>query len=43
LSLNWQVPTLLATGSVNKTVKLWSIEGDKPQILHTMKTNVRET
>jgi periodic tryptophan protein 1 len=37
LSMNLEVPTLLATASVNKTVKLWNIENDKPQILETIK------
>lgn len=39
LSYNPQIPNFLATGSVDKNVKLWDIT-NTPQLLHTFKAQV---
>jgi len=40
LSYNSQIPDYLATSSVDKTVKLWTIEGGQPKLVYTANVNL---
>jgi periodic tryptophan protein 1 len=41
IACNPVIPNLLATASLDKTVKLWDLEGSEPKCLETTKMNAR--